>query len=57
MTSLNIILHAFETRKFVMALLHGKQGLLCDKSMEQEFTKFCTGCYQVGKFTGRNHKL
>ena len=22
----------YKTRKFVMAILHGKQGLLCDKS-------------------------
>ena len=32
MTSLNLILHVCETRKFVMAILHWKQGLLCDKS-------------------------
>ena len=31
MTSWNLISHVFETRKFVMALLHWKQGLLCDK--------------------------
>ena len=27
MTSSNLILHVCETRKFVMAILHGKQGL------------------------------
>ena len=31
MTSLNLISHVCETRKFVMAILHWKQGLLCDK--------------------------
>ena len=31
MTSLNLKTHIFETRKFVMAILHWKQGLLCDK--------------------------
>ena len=31
MTSGNLILHMLETRKFIMAILHGKQGLLCDK--------------------------
>ena len=29
-TSLNLISHVFETRKIVIAILHGKQGLLCD---------------------------
>ena len=24
------MLHVFETKKFVMAILHGKQGQLCD---------------------------
>ena len=33
MTSRNLNLHVLETRKFVMAILHGKQGLLCDKTM------------------------
>ena len=32
MTSLSLISHVCETRKFVMAILHGKQGLLCDKT-------------------------
>ena len=27
----NLISHVCKTRKFVMAILHGKQGLLCDK--------------------------
>ena len=31
MTSLNLISHVCETRKFVMAILDWKQGLLCDK--------------------------
>ena len=31
MTSLNLISHVLETRKFVTAILHSKQGLLCDK--------------------------
>ena len=30
-TSWNLISNVCETRKFVMAILHGKQGLLCDK--------------------------
>ena len=30
MTSSNLISNVCETRKFVMAILHGKQGLLCD---------------------------
>ena len=33
MTSGNLISHACETRKFLMAILHWKQGLLCDKNM------------------------
>ena len=32
-TSLNLISHVLETRKFVMAILHWKQGLLCDKNV------------------------
>ena len=32
MTSWNLISHVCETRKFVMAILHWKQGLLCDKT-------------------------
>ena len=32
MTSLNLISHVCETRKFVMAILHWKQWLLCDKN-------------------------
>ena len=32
MTSWNFISHGCETRKFVIAILRGKQGLLCDKS-------------------------
>ena len=35
MTSLNLILLVCETRKFVMAILHWKQELLCDKYMSQ----------------------
>ena len=35
MTSLNVILHVSETRKFVMATLHGKQGLICDETRSQ----------------------
>ena len=31
MTSLNLISHVCETRKFAMAILHRKQRLLCDK--------------------------
>ena len=31
MMSRNLISHMFETRKFIMAILHWKQGLLCDK--------------------------
>ena len=33
MTSRNLISHVCETRKFVMAILHGKQGMLCDKTV------------------------
>ena len=35
MTSWNLISHVLETRKFVMAVLHLKQGLLCDKTLSQ----------------------
>ena len=31
LTTLNLISHVSETRKFVMAILHWKQGSLCDK--------------------------
>ena len=30
-----VILHVCETRKFVMAILHWKQGLLCDNKFYQ----------------------
>ena len=33
MTSWNLISHVLEKRKFVMAVLHWKQGLLCDNSV------------------------
>ena len=32
MTSLNLISHMCKTRKFVMAILHWKQGSLCDRN-------------------------
>ena len=38
MLSVNLISHVRKTRKFIMAILHGKQGLLCDKVL----------CYVVG---------
>ena len=38
MTSLNFISHVCETRKFVMAILHRKQGLLCDETLSMFFT-------------------
>ena len=41
MTSWNLISHVSETRKFVMAILHWKQGLLCDK------TKSIINCVHV----------
>ena len=31
MTSRSLISHVCETRKIIMAILHWKQGLLCDK--------------------------
>ena len=31
MTSSNLTSHVYKTRTFVMAILHWKQGLLCDK--------------------------
>ena len=36
-TSSKLISHVCETRKFVMALLHGKQGLLCDKCISETY--------------------
>ena len=39
MTSWNLTSHVFETRKFVMAILHWKQGLLCDKYKNWKTTK------------------
>ena len=33
MKSLNLILHVFQIRKFVMAILHWKKGLLCDQKI------------------------
>ena len=39
MMSWNLILHVCETRKFVMAILHGKQGLLCDKMQTIDWSK------------------
>ena len=41
MTSCNPISHVCETRIFVMAILHWKRGLLCDK-------KKCSDLYQKG---------
>ena len=37
MTSCNFISHVCKARKFVIAILHGKQGLLCDKSIIVEY--------------------
>ena len=50
MTSLNLILHVCDTRKFViMAILHGKQGLLWDKPTFSPFPLiFSKGLSQKG---------
>ena len=39
MMSRNLISHVCKTRKFVMAILHQKQGLLCDKNEFQTLAK------------------
>ena len=39
MASLNLISHLCDTRKFVLAILHWKQGLLCDKSQSIDETE------------------
>ena len=44
MTSLNLILHTCETRKLVMATLHGKQGLLFDT---MEFYRYITLYFKI----------
>ena len=40
MTSRNLISHVYKARKFVMAILHGKQGLLCDKTFPKQALVF-----------------
>ena len=40
MTSRNLISHVCRTRRFIMAILHSKQGLLCDKS-KPVFIRYC----------------
>ena len=45
MTSLNLISHdVCKTRKFVMAILHWKQGLICDKMLAYPMMKIVI-CY------------
>ena len=44
MTSLNLVSHVCETRTFVMAILHRKQGLLCDKSVSHYSVKITFIC-------------
>ena len=39
-TSWNLTLQVCETRKFVMAVLHWKQGLLCDKELSSSVLQF-----------------
>ena len=43
MTSLNLILHVCDIRKFVMAISHGKQRLLhkCDEKKDLMVPKLC----------------
>ena len=44
---MNLIQHLCETRNFVMAILHWKQGLLCDKDIHQEL-KMCILYFDYG---------
>ena len=45
MMSWNLISHMYKIRKFVMAILHWKQGLLCDKKRFKILHTSIRGCY------------
>ena len=46
----NLISHVCETRNFVMAILHSKQGLLCYKSMAECNTILSAYTISMGEY-------
>ena len=47
MASWNLISHVCESRKFVLAILHWKQGLLCDKEIFHSLTRLVSDVLDV----------
>ena len=54
---MNLISHVCQTRKFVMAISHGKQGLLCDKYKKKLCPTTTEGIQQRQQQQQQQHML